>query len=140
MSRLDIVTFLLFLALGISIPGVIVLHHFLNPDLLAWLAIPGRTVAGVLFAVLSLLVCGWNFFLAFVNPWLYRREHGDMDDYDATSGLPIIGGVFIAIAAVLLPASQAVGLALLFLYVIDGYGLPWVLVTLFRSRDQDPAG
>ena len=136
MSRVDLVTFLLFLSLGIAIPVVIVLHHFIYPEFLAWLAITGRAVVGILFAVLSLLVCSWNFYLAFVNPWLYRREHGSMDDYRASSGLPIIGGFFIAFAAVLLPASQAVGLALLFLYVIDGYGLPWVLVALIRDWDQ----
>jgi len=135
MSRLDIITLILFLAKGIAVPGVIVLHHFLLPDLLAWLPIPGKTVAGILFALLSLLVCGWNFFLAFVNPWLYRREHGSMDDYGATSGLPIIGGFFIAVAAVLLPASQTAGVLLFLLYVIDGYGLPWVLFALFRGRD-----
>jgi hypothetical protein len=35
MSRIDIITFLLFLVIGFAIPAVIVLHHFFIQDLIA---------------------------------------------------------------------------------------------------------
>ncbi len=91
-------------------------------------------VAGIVCVLVSLLVCVWNFYLSFVNPWRHKRRHGNLDGFRSTSGLPVIGGVFIAFAATLMLASTALGVLLLCLYVIDGYGLPWIFFAVIGSE------
>lgn len=134
LSRIDAIVVILFSAIGIGIPTVIVLRHFMGVDLLAWLPVPGKVVAGSVFVFVSLLVCAWNFYLSFVNPWLHKRKHGNLNEFRSTSGLPVIGGIFIAFAATFMPASTALGVLLLSLYAMDGYGLPWILISVLRSE------
>ena len=133
--RTDFIVLILFLTIGLIIPGVIVLQHFVGVDTLSLLKIKsGRTVVGTGFTLLASVVCVWNFALNVVGPWLYSREHDGNEDNGRVSGLPVIGGFFIMFAAALMPSSIFLGVYLFLLYAIDANGLPWVLVSLIRNR------
>ncbi len=131
-SRTDVVVIILFSSVAVGIPALVIARHFLGMDPIGWLPMPGKAVAGWIVFAIAALVCGWNFYLSFVRPWLYKRKHANLDGYAGPSGLPVIGGIFVAVAAVLLPASVVTGTALLVLYAIDGYGLPPALYAIFR--------
>ena len=49
------------------------------------------------------------------------------------SGIPIIGGIFLLGASLLLPASPIVGWLLLAFYLADAGGIPWVIFYLLRD-------
>lgn len=133
-SRTDIAVMILFGSAALLVPTVIILQHFVGIDPLALLQINwGRTVAGVLFALLATLVSGLNFHLTFIAPWLHHRTHGNLDGFHSISGLPVIGGFFIACAGALLPPSIATGMYLLVLYGLDGCGLPWFFFATLRA-------
>ena len=133
--RTDVIVLILFLIIGLIIPGVIVLQHFVGVDTLSLLKIEwGRTVLGIGFTLLASVVCVWNFALNVVGPWLYRREHDGNEDIGHVSGLPVIGGFFIMFAAALMPSSIFLGVYLFLLYTIDANGLPWVVISLIRNR------
>ena len=109
------------------------MHHFMGIDPLAVLKIKwGRTFLGILFTVLASVVCLLNFYLSHLVPWLYMREHGSMTGFASMSGLPVIGGIFIFCAGALMPPSVTLGICLLLLYVIDGNGLPRVLISFIK--------
>ena len=127
-SREDIVVLVIFVIIGLIVPGVVVLRHFIGIDPLSLLNIKwGRTVLGIVFTLLATGVCLLNFYLSLLVPWLYRRRHGSMADFAHMSGLPLIGGFFIFCAGALMPPSVPLGIYLLLLYVIDGNGIPCVL-------------
>ena len=135
--RTNVIVMVLFLTIGLIIPGVIVLHHFIGIDTLSLLKIKwGRTVVGIGFTLLASAVCIWNFYLNAVGPWLDRRKPGDLEQIDHTSGLPVIGGFFVMFAAALMPSSVGLGAYLFLLYIIDVNGLPWVVISLIRNRSQ----
>jgi hypothetical protein len=90
-------------------------------------------VFGVLLSIAATLVCALNIYLSFISPWLYRKEHGNMEGYDAPSGLPVVGGFFIMGAAVLLPESLTLGIFFLTVYVMDTGGLPWFFIQMVRQ-------
>ena len=131
----DIAVLLVFAACGLILPAVIILKHFVGIDLLPMLrfGLVG-TVFGVIFTVLATLVCFWNFYVSIFVPWSYRREHGGMEGFAHTSGLPLIGVVFVLLAGALMPVSTVVGIVLLFLYIIDGNGMPWLFICLVREK------
>ena len=134
MARVDIIVLILFAAIGLIIPAAIILRHFLEIDPLALLHIHwGRTVLGTLFTVLATIVCLLNCYLSIYIPWSYEREHGSMAGFAHTSGLPVIGGLFLFLAGTLMPPSVPLGIFLLFLYTIDGNGLPWFFISLIRN-------
>jgi len=127
-SREDIVVLVIFVIIGLIVPGVVVLRHLIGIDPLSLLNIKwGRTVLGIVFALLATGVCLLNFYLSLLVPWLYKRRHGSMADFAHMSGLPLIGGFFIFCAGALMPPSVPLGIYLLLLYVIDGNGIPCVL-------------
>ena len=133
-SREDIVVLVIFVIIGLIVPGVVVLRHFIGIDPLSLLNIKwGRTVLGIVFALLATGVCLLNFYLSLLVPWLYRRRHGSMADFAHMSGLPLIGGFFIFCAGALMPPSVLLGIFLLLLYVIDGNGIPWFFIALVQK-------
>ena len=135
--RTDVIVMVLFLTIGLIIPGVIVLQHFVGIDTMSLLKIKwGRTVVGIGFTLLASVVCIWNFYLHVVGPWLDRRKHGDPEEIGHVSGLPVIGGFFIMFAAALMPSSISLGVYLFLLYTIDANGLPWIVISLIRNRSQ----
>ena len=133
-SREDIVALVIFAVIGLIIPGVVVLRHFIGIDPLSILNIKwGRTVLGILFTLLATGVCLLNFYLSLLVPWLYKRRHGSMSDFAHMSGLPLVGGFSVLCAGALMPPSVAFGIYLLLLYVIDGNGIPCFFVALIRN-------
>ena len=133
-TRTDIIVMILFGLVALLVPTAIVMRHFLEIDPLAWLHIKwGRTVVGVVFALLATAVAGLNFFLTFLAPWLHRRRHGNLDEYHNVSGLPVIGNFFIFCAGTLLPPSIATGVYMLALYGLDTGGLPWFFYAILSE-------
>jgi hypothetical protein len=134
LSRVDVIVLIIFATIGLIIPAVVVLHHFIGVDPLSMLNIKwGRTVVGVVFTILATGVCLLNFYLSLVVPWLYKRRHGSMADFAHMSGLPIIGGVFIFCAGALMPPSVLLGIFLLLLYFIDGNGIPQFFILIIQN-------
>ncbi len=135
--REDTIALLLFIIVAVGIPAVVVLQHFLGIDVLSVLRLgSGRTYIGAVFAVLATAVAGLNGYLNLVAPWLHKRQHGDMESYSHVSGLPVVGGFLVLFAALLIPASPAVGSYLLLVYCADSGGLPWFLLTMLIRRDS----
>jgi hypothetical protein len=135
--RADTVALLLFINIAVGIPAVVVVQHFLGMDLLSVLRLgTGRTYIGAVFAVLATAVAALNGYLNFVSPWLHKRQHGDMKSYSHVSGLPGVGGFLVLFAALLIPASPAVGSYLFLVYFADSGGLPWFLLTMLIGRNS----
>lgn len=133
-SREDIAVLAIFGIIGLIVPGVVVLRHFIGIDPLSLLNIKwGRTVLGIFFALLATGVCLSNFYLTILVPLLYKRRHDSMADFANMSGLPLIGGFFIFCAGALMPPSVLLGIYLLLLYFIDGNGIPCSLVSVIRN-------
>jgi hypothetical protein len=131
----DIAVLIIFSAVALIVPTVLVSHHFYGVDPLAWLRIDweaGRTFVGGILGVVALLVSAFNFHVSVVVPWLYQRRCGTMAGFAHMSGLPIMGSLFVVAAGALLPPVPWLGAFLLVLYVIDGNGLPRVLYSLVR--------
>ncbi|UCF02438.1 MAG: hypothetical protein JSV14_01920 [Deltaproteobacteria bacterium] len=133
-SREDIVVLVIFVTIGLIVPGVVVLRHFIGIDPMSFLNIKwGRTVLGFVFTLLATGVCLLNFYLTLLVPWLYKRRHGSMADFAHMSGLPLVGGFFILCAGALMPPSVPLGIYLLLLYVIDGNGFPCFFVSVIGN-------
>jgi hypothetical protein len=134
MKKEDVYAIVFFVLLGIAIPAVVVIRHFLGMDITAFITpVSVKTVLGFVFALLATLVCALNFYLSFISPWLYKREHGSMDDYGAMSGLPVVGGFFVLFAGALMPVSGATGVFLIALYALDTGGVPWFFIQMLRG-------
>jgi hypothetical protein len=134
LSHEDVIVIIIFAIIGLIIPAVVALHHFIGIDPLSMLHITwGRTVLGIVFTLLATGVCLLNFYLTLFIPWLYKRRHGSMADFAHVSGLPLIGGFFIFCAGVLMPPSVPLGICLLLLYVIDGNGIPWFFISIIQN-------
>jgi hypothetical protein len=134
LQKEDVYAIVIFAAIGIAVPAVVVLRHFLGIDIVPFIK-PSyvRTGVGVVLAIVATLVCALNFYLYFISPWLYRREHGSMDEYGPMSGIPIVGGLFIFGAGALMPESTITGAFLLLLYALDTNGVPWFFFQAIRS-------
>jgi len=134
MSRVDVIVIIIFATIGLVIPAVVALRHFIGIDPLSLLHITwGRTVMGIIFTILAVVVCLWNFGLSILDPWLYKRKHGNTEGFAGMSGLPLLGGFFILCAGALMPSSVLLGVFLLLLYVIDGNGFPIILFAMIRD-------
>jgi membrane protease YdiL (CAAX protease family) len=135
-NRIDTIVMILFAVVALVVPAAVIMRHFFGIDPLALLHIGwGRTVIGVIFALLATAVTGLNVFLTIIAPWSHHRRHGSMDDYSNISGLPLIGGFFIFCAGALLPSSISVGIFLLVIYTLDTGGLPWFLYAVLIEGD-----
>lgn len=133
MQKEDVYVVIFFAAVGVAVPAVIILHQFLGINILHFVKpVAARQVLGVLLSLAAVLVCAVNFYLSIINPWLYKKEHGSEEGYDAPSGLPIVSGFFIIGAAMLLPESTILGIFLLALYAIDTQGIAWLFVLTLR--------
>jgi hypothetical protein len=125
----DVYAIVIFASIGLAIPAVVVLRHFLGIDIVPFIKPTSvRTVFGVLLALAAALVCVLNVYLSHLSPWLYRREHGSLEGYGSMSGLPMVGGLFTLGAGALLPESAALGVFLLALYALDTGGMPWFFI------------
>ncbi len=134
MSSINTVVLILFAAVGLIIPAAIILRHFFSIDPLALLHLTwGRTVLGTIFTLLSTVTCLWNCYVSLYVPWSYEKEHGSMAGFAHTSGLPFIGGIFLFLSGVLMPPSVSLASYLLFLYAIDGNGMPWFFISIIRN-------
>ena len=134
LSREDVIVIIIFATIGLIIPAVVALRHFIGIDPLSMLHITwGRTVLGIVFTLLATGVCLLNFYLSLLVPWLYKRRHGSMADFAHMSGLPWLGGIFIFFAGALMPPSVLLGIFLLLLNVIDGNGIPWFFVSIIQN-------
>lgn len=133
-SRVDVVVIIIFATIGFVIPAIVALRHFIGIDPLSLLHITwGRTVLGIIFTILAIVVCLWNFSLSIFDPWLYKRQHGSIEGFAGMSGLPLLGGFFILCAGALMSPSVLLGIFLLLLYVIDGNGFPVILFGMIRD-------
>lgn len=134
LSREDVIVLIIFATIGLTIPAVIALRHFIGIDPLSMLHINwGRTVVGVVFTILATVVCLLNFYLSLVVPWLHKRRYGSMADFAHVSGLPLIGGFFVLCSGALMPPSVPLGIYLMLLYVIDGSGIPWFFISIIQK-------
>lgn len=134
-DKIDLMVLILFTAIALIIPAVVVMRHFYLIDPIAVLNINwGRTVVACIFTVLATLVFLLNFYLYHIAPRLYEREHGNMDNYYSMSGLPVICGIFVLIAGVLMPPSVIFATALLAIYILDPNGLPFFLFNTARGN------
>jgi hypothetical protein len=134
LHRVDVLAIIVFASIALLIPALVVARHFFATDPIFFLHLSwGRTTVGVIFAVLVTLVTLSNVVAAWLSPWLYKREHGNLDDYHGSSGLPLIGSAFVAVAGALLPPSVPVGICLLLLYVVDPAGLPLALSAIAQN-------
>ena len=134
-SREDLIAASIFVSLGLAIPALVVVRHFFGlAPMMILDHFPGRGIAGGVFATLAGIVSLFNFYLHQVVPWMYRREHGTTEGFGSMSGLPIIGSLFILLAAILLPASVAAGIVLFVFYVLDMLGLFWVTIYAIRGE------
>jgi len=125
-SREDIYASIFFAVVGIGIPAVVVAHHFFGLDPMAFARLGlSRYVLGWALAILAAAIALLNAYLGYFVPWLYRREHGNMEGYSHMSGLPLVSGFLVFFAAALLPAAPAIGVLLLVVYFADTGGLPW---------------
>jgi len=117
--------------IGIVIPTVIALQHFAGLDTIAWLESiwwgsfsvrlldpDYRTGLGVAFTVVATLVCLFNFWR--YQMWLYYSRHGRGGG--GSSGIPVIGSVFLLGAVAVMPESVSWGIAFLVLYTMDTEG------------------
>jgi hypothetical protein len=133
--REDFYAGIFFAAVGIGIPAVVIAHQFFGFDPMAFAGLgSSRYVVGWTLALLAGVIALLNICLTYVVPWLHEREHGDMEDYSNSSGLPIIGGFFVLFAGALLPASPAIGVLLLVVYLADTGGLPCFFLTTVVLR------
>ena len=134
LSREDVIVFILFAAIGLLIPVVVALRHFIGINPLSSLHINwGGTAVGTVFTLLATGVCLLNFYLSILVPWLYKWRHGSMADFRGVSGLPVVGGIFILCAGALMPSSVSFGIFFLLLYIIDGNGIPWFFVSIIQN-------
>jgi uncharacterized membrane protein len=135
LQKEDVCSIIFFSVVGIVILVVVVLRHFLGVDIVPFIKpVAVRTVVGVLLAVAATLVCAFNFFLHFVSPWLYKKEHGSMEGYDEMSGLPVVCGFFVLGAGALMPESAFTGGFLLALFALDTNGVLWFFLQLLRGE------
>ena len=133
MHKEDAYAIVIFAAIGLLIPAVVVLRHFLGIDIVAFIRPASvRTVLGVPLAIVAALVCGLNVYLSHISPWLYQRKHGSLEGYGSPSGLPGIGGLFTLGAGALLPESTVLGVFLVALYALDTGGVPWFFIPTLR--------
>ncbi len=134
LSREDVLVIIIFTTIGLIIPAVVALRHFIGIDPLSMLHIKWeRTVLGIVFTLLATGVCLLNFYLTLLVPWQYKRQHGSMADFRGVSGLPVIGGFFICFAGALMSPSVLLGIFLILLYVIDGNGIPWFFISIIQN-------
>ena len=134
LSHEDVIVLIIFATIGLIIPAVVALRHFIGIDPLSMLHITWvRTVLGIVFTLLATGVCLLNFYLSLLVPWLHKRRHGSMADFRGVSGLPVIGGFFICFAGALMPSSVLLGIFLLLLYVIDGNGIPQFFILIIQN-------
>ena len=134
LSRVDLTVLIVFAMVGLIIPAIIALRHFIGIDPLSVLHIKwGRTVVGIVFTILATGVCLLNFYLTLFVPWHHRRRHGSMANFAHMSGLPLIGGFFVFCAGALMPPSVPLGIYLILLYVIDGNGIPWFFISIIQN-------
>ena len=134
LSREDVIVFIIFATIGLLIPFVVVLRHFIGIGPLSSLHINwGGTFVGAVFTLLAIGVCLLNFYLSILLPWLHKRRHGSMADFRGMSGIPLVGGIFVLCAGALMPSSVLFGIFLLLLYVIDGNGIPRFFVLLIQN-------
>jgi hypothetical protein len=134
LSRENVIAFIIFSTIGLIIPVVVALQHFIGIDPLSLLHIKwARTVVGNVFTLLATGVCLLNFYLSILVPWLHKRRHGSMADFRGVSGLPVVGGLLILCAGALMPSSVLFGIFLLLLYVVDGNGIPRFFVLIIQN-------
>lgn len=132
--REDIIVLIIFAVCGLIPPAAVVARHFYGIDPLAWLHIDwGRTVLGYIALFLASLICFFNFYVSIYIPWEYERKQGSMKDFAHMSGLPMLGSFFVFCAGALLPPSVYLGTFLLFIYLLDGNGLPYFFVSIIRE-------
>lgn len=124
---------LLLAAIGIAIPTVVISIHLAGVNLAADLTSQvWSTTIGALFLTLAAGTCYLNLYTSFIRPWLHLRKCGHMESYRHVSGAPFVGGIFVFVAALMLPPSWAIGAFLLLLYVFDTGGIHWLFYSLLR--------
>jgi len=128
----DAIVLFIFVSLVLSGGACIVATHFFAHDLLARFpgAIPGRTWAGYLLALLATAVWLLNTLLYVISPLLHRFRHGRHEVFHGPSGIPVVGTLLTGLAALLLPTSQMTGTILSGIYLSDTGGLPWILAVM----------
>jgi hypothetical protein len=107
----------------------------------AWLAIvsvafrPRRpSILSLIALGIAALLAAFNFYVAFVRPWLFRLRHSNTDDLQHVSGIPAVASIIIVHVIIWNLGSRVIAVAALIILVIDVYGLPWTLVAIWKDR------
>lgn len=117
--------------IGLLIPTVVVYRHFLIVAPVKELTTIKHGM-GILFIVVAALIMATNLHLAIIRPWWYRLKHGNFENYKNESGIPLIGEIFVVMAALYSPSSHITGALLLFVYFSNVSAIPWFFVQLVR--------
>ena len=91
------------------------------------------TVATVVMAV-ACLIAGLNSYLSFVRPALFSVRHGGLEGYRNSSGVPMIGTLFVCIGGLLGFASPVIAVAGILAYLLDTGGYAWFVFTTWQDR------
>jgi hypothetical protein len=67
--------------------------------------------------------------MSFLRPYVYRFHHGSFEGYKWVSGVPGLGSLLLALAAILLRDSTVWMIAALLIALIDTGGLHWFIGT-----------
>ena len=134
MHKEDIISLVIFGLIALVVPTLIICRHFYGMDPAGFIPLGrSRILLGWISTILAFMICLYNFYTTIYVPWSYHRKHGSMDGFAHTSGLPMLGVIFVIGSAVMMPVSINLGIALLVLYLIDGNGLPYLFLTFLRE-------
>ena len=101
-------------------------------------------ICGLVLLILGGVICLGNVYLSFIRYPLFRLFGGVREDYQWSSGIPLIGSAMVAIAAICLLNNTTLFWLAIGLIVIDTGGLHWFLGAMVHewiaSRRSPPPG
>lgn len=95
-----------------------------KPGLMCWILV-----------ALASAVAFFNFYLAFLRPFLYAKRHGNASEgYNHASCIPVVGSILTVAALIAGWAQMPVAIAGLILLLADVGGTVWFLAIMSRDR------
>ena len=128
MERESLLPILPFIALAVALHGLVVARQFFGLMVFndySW-AIPGS-----LFLFLAGFVTFVNIYTSFLRNRIHNWRHGNLDDFQFVSGIPVIGSVFVILRSLCFTQSPMVGTVLIALIIADTGGFFWFPLALF---------
>lgn len=88
---------------------------------------------GAVVMIVAIAIAAFNFYLAVVRPFMFRRRNGSLDGCKHISGLPLIGSLVVVAGAVIgFGSGLCVALGLI-AFGLDLGGSVWFLVATWRD-------